>query len=72
VTNVRIVAAEGERITAESNFHLHRTRLASDENNWIGLRRDVLQRSDGLLRIAARHIFLEQTVLLAPNLSNFF
>src|SRR5882757_6837878 len=72
VTNVRIVAADGEHITAESNFHLHRTRLASDENNWIGLRRDVLQRSDGLLRIAARHIFLEQTVLLAPNLSNFF
>jgi hypothetical protein len=25
-----------------------------------------------MLRIAARHIFLEQTVLLAPNLSNFF
>jgi 3-phenylpropionate/cinnamic acid dioxygenase small subunit len=72
VTNVRIVAADGERITAESNFHLHRTRLASDECNWIGLRRDVLVRSETGFRIAARHIFLEQTVLLAPNLSNFF
>jgi biphenyl 2,3-dioxygenase beta subunit len=72
VTNVRIVAVEGERITAESNFHLHRTRLNSDETNWLGLRRDVLRREGGTLRIAQRHIFLEQTVLLAPNLSNFF
>jgi hypothetical protein len=36
------------------------------------MRRDVLRREAGALRIAARHIFLEQTVLLAPNLSNFF
>lgn len=72
VTNVRIVGVEGEHITAESNFHLHRTRLNSDESNWLGLRRDVLRREAGTLRIAQRHIFLEQTVLLAPNLSNFF
>lgn len=72
VTNVRIVGVEGERITAESNFHLHRTRLNSDESNWLGLRRDELRREGGTLRIARRHIFLEQTVLLAPNLSNFF
>ena len=72
ITNVRIVDVEGERITAESNFHLHRTRLNSDESNWLGLRRDVLRREAGRLRIAQRHIFLEQTVLLSANLSNFF
>ncbi|MFO1158594.1 MAG: aromatic-ring-hydroxylating dioxygenase subunit beta [Reyranellaceae bacterium] len=72
ITNVRIVDVTAERITAESNFHLHRTRLNSDESNWLGLRRDVLRRESGTLRIARRHIFLEQTVLLSANLSNFF
>ena len=49
-----------------------RTLVISDLHLGARLRRDVLRRGDGTLRIAARHIFLEQTVLLAPNLSNFF
>jgi len=72
VTNVRVTENDGDRISADSNFHLHRTRLNSEESNWIGLRRDQLRRTEAGLRIASRHIFLEQTVLLAPNLSNFF
>jgi 3-phenylpropionate/cinnamic acid dioxygenase small subunit len=72
VTNVRVVECDGDEITVESNFHLYRTRLDSDEDSWIGRRRDVLRRVDGELKIARRHIFLEQTVLQSRNLSSFF
>ena len=72
VTNIRVVACEGDEITVESNFHLYRTRLESDEDEWIGRRRDVLRKVDGELKIAKRHLFLEQTVLQSRNMSNFF
>ena len=48
-------------VTVESNFHLYRARLDVDEDTWIGRRRDVLRRVDGELKIATRHVFLEQT-----------
>jgi biphenyl 2,3-dioxygenase beta subunit len=72
ITNVRVVADDGRELRVESNFHVYRTRLRSEEDSWIGSRRDVLRRVDGALRIADRRIFLEQTVLLSRNLSNFF
>lgn len=72
VHNVRVLAAKGEEITVESNFHLYRTRLESEEDSWIGRRRDRLRRVEGALRIAERHIFLDQTLILSRNLSNFF
>jgi biphenyl 2,3-dioxygenase beta subunit len=72
VTNVRVVLDDGAELTVESNFLLYRTRLSSQEDRWIGSRRDVLRRVGGSFRIAARTIFLEETVLLARNLSNFF
>lgn len=72
VTNVRVVSDDGVQIEVATNFHLYRTRLNSEEDNWLGSRRDVLRRIDGGLKIASRHIFLEQTVLLSRNLSSFF
>jgi biphenyl 2,3-dioxygenase subunit beta len=72
ITNVRIVRDNGRELEVESNFHVYRTRLNSEENSWIGSRHDVLRRVDGSFQIADRKIFLEQTVLLSRNLSNFF
>lgn len=72
VTNVRVVDDRGDELDAESNFILHRTRLKSEETTWVGSRKDTLRRDAGSLRIAKRHIFLEQTVLRSQNLSNFF
>src|SRR5215470_3834643 len=72
ITNVRVVADDGLELQVESNFHVYRTRLRSEEDSWIGSRRDLLRRVDGSFRIADRKIFLEQTVLLSRNLSNFF
>jgi len=72
ITNVRIVRDNGRELEVESNFHLYRTRLNSEETSWIGSRRDLLRSVDGSFQIADRKIFLEQTVLLSRNLSNFF
>ena len=72
ITNIRIVKDDGRTLEVESNFHLYRTRLNSEETSWIGSRRDVLRRVNQSFQIADRKIFLEQTVLLSRNLSNFF
>ena len=63
---------DGHELRVESSFHVYRTRLRSEQDSWIGSRRDVLRRVDGSFRIADRKIFLEQTLLLSRNLSNFF
>jgi 3-phenylpropionate/cinnamic acid dioxygenase small subunit len=72
VTNVRILADDGNELTVENSFHFYRARLNSEEDNWLGHRKDTLRRDDGSFKIARREIYLEQTVLLARNLSNFF
>jgi 3-phenylpropionate/cinnamic acid dioxygenase small subunit len=72
ITNIRVVSQEGEEFAVHSNFHVYRTRLNSEETSWIGHREDRLRRVGETLRIASRSIFLEQTVLLSRNLSNFF
>ena len=72
VSNIHISDIEGDDITVEANFHLYRTRLDSEEDSWIGRRKDVLRRVDGGFMLACRHIFLEQTVILSQNMSNLF
>ena len=72
IANVRIVDRTEDEVTVSSNFQLYRTRLASEEDSWIGRREDVLRRVDGEFRLARRHIFLEQTVILSQNLSSLF
>jgi len=72
ITNVRVVRDNGRELEVESNFHVYRTRLNSEESSWIGSRRDLLRPVEDSFQIADRKIFLEQTVLLSRNLSNFF
>ncbi|MGA1372617.1 MAG: aromatic-ring-hydroxylating dioxygenase subunit beta, partial [Pseudomonadales bacterium] len=72
VTNVRVLGVDGAEISVGLNFQLYRTRLNSEEDAWIGRREDLLRRVDGQLRLARRHIYLEQTVILSQNMSSFF
>ncbi|WP_432842231.1 3-phenylpropionate/cinnamic acid dioxygenase subunit beta [Dactylosporangium sp. CA-092794] len=72
ITNVRVVDDSGTELTVQTNFLLYRTRLKSEEDQWIGRREDVLRRVGDGLRIARRFVFLDQTLLLSQNLSNFF
>ena len=72
VSNISIVEIQGDDITIDADFHLYRTRLDSEEDSWLGRRKDVLRRVDGNFMIACRHIFLEQTLIKSQNMSNFF
>ena len=72
VSNVRVVDLRGDEITLDVSFHLYRTRLNSEVDSWIGRRTDVLRRDGKSFRLAKRHIFLDQTVILAKNLSTIF
>lgn len=72
ITNIRILADDGLELTVESSFLLYRTRLKSEENQWMGRREDILRRDGATFAIARRYIFLDQTILLSQNLSNFF
>jgi biphenyl 2,3-dioxygenase beta subunit len=72
VSNVRILSADANVILVALNFHLYRTRLDSEEDSWIGRREDLLRRENGTLKLARRHIFLDQTVILSQNMSNLF
>lgn len=72
VSNVRILGIEGDEISVSLNFQLYRTRLNSEEDCWVGRREDLLRRVGGELKLARRHLFLEQTVILSQNMSNLF
>lgn len=72
VFNVRVTAVNGDELSVACNFQLYRTRLDSEEDSWIGRREDLLRRVDGRLMLARRHIYLEQTVILAQNMSSLF
>jgi biphenyl 2,3-dioxygenase beta subunit len=72
ITNVRIVEDRGGELTVESYFHVYRTRLKSEVDSWVGMRRDVLRRHEGSFLIANRLILIDQTVLLSRNLSTMF
>lgn len=72
VANVRIRGdgAEAE-IVVDCNFIVYRSRLAVDEDLWVGRREDTLRKVDGEWKIARRNILLDQAVLKSKNLSSF-
>src|SRR5690242_17910108 len=72
VSNVRILDISGNEITIDVCFHLYRTRLNTDVDSWVGRRTDVLRRSGNGFKIARRHIFLDQTVIVSKNMSTIF
>jgi biphenyl 2,3-dioxygenase beta subunit len=55
-----------------SNFLVYRTRAESEQDLYVGARRDVLRRIDSAWKIALRKLVLDQNVLLPKNVSIFF
>jgi 3-phenylpropionate/cinnamic acid dioxygenase small subunit len=63
----------GSDLAARSAFLVYRNRLEREENLFAGCRTDILRRSpEGGLKVARRVILLDQSVLLAKNISTFF
>lgn len=73
VTNVRIRpgATDGE-FSVRSNFLLYRNRLDTEVDLWAGQREDTIRRVGAAFQIARREILLDQTVILAKNMSVLF
>ena len=63
--------ATGE-VRVNSNFILYRTRGEKEQDFYVGSREDILRRSANGWQIAYRRIILDQNVLQAKNVSNFF
>jgi 3-phenylpropionate/cinnamic acid dioxygenase small subunit len=73
VSNVEVEPGDTEgEIRVYSNFVVYRTRAETEQDFYVGARRDTLRRVDGAWRIARRTIILDQNVLLAKNVSIFF
>lgn len=61
-----------DEVKVYSNFIMYRTRGEREEDFYVGSRQDVLRRSGRGWLIACRRIVLDQTVMSAKNVSNFF
>lgn len=72
VSNVRIEPLPDGLVEVRCNFMLYRSRLAADEDLWVGRREDRLRRNGESFLITRRHIYLDQVSLASKNLSVFF
>ena len=56
---------------SKRRFFVYRNRLETETDVLVGRREDMLRRVDGRLKIARRKIIIEQSVLMAKNLTVF-
>jgi biphenyl 2,3-dioxygenase beta subunit len=71
ISNVRVKSDDGNEIEVHSNFLVYRTRMETDQDLFVGMRKDILRRVSGGFKIARRTIILDQAVLAAKNISIF-
>lgn len=72
VTNIRIEEVDGDEVRLASKFLVYRNRVSDETDILAGRRRDTLRRDPGTgWKVVRRHLLLDQTVLLAKNLSMF-
>ena len=76
ISNVRMVEkrealADGESMPVTCRFFVYRNRLETETDLLVGRREDQIRRVAGELKIARRKILIEQSVLMAKNLTVF-
>jgi 3-phenylpropionate/cinnamic acid dioxygenase small subunit len=77
VSNIQVLATAPAgpapaEVTVKSRFLVYRNRVETETDVLVGKREDVLRRANGGWKIARRKIVLDQSVLLAKNLTVFF
>ena len=73
VTNVRVVTATDDEVEVSSRFLVYRNRVDVEADTLVGRRRDwVVPGPDGGWLLRRRVVLLDQSVLLAKNLTVFF
>jgi 3-phenylpropionate/cinnamic acid dioxygenase small subunit len=71
ISNIE-VQSDAAGLEARCNFIVYRSRSETEQDFYVGGRRDLLRRVDGSFKIASRKLTLDQNVLLAKNVSIFF
>lgn len=71
VSNIQAVhAPPPDTYAVETNLLVYRSRVTAPEGGfYVGERRDLLRRTDGELRLAGRHVRLDQTILYDGSMS---
>jgi 3-phenylpropionate/cinnamic acid dioxygenase small subunit len=72
VTNIRLLDVGPEEVRVKCRFIVHRNRMVDEESTFFGHRIDTLRRDGPSWKIARREIYMDQTVMLAKNFTNFF
>lgn len=73
ISNIEVYPGDtGSELKVYSNYIMYRTRGESEQDFYVGCREDILRKVGGAWKIAYRKIVLDQNVLLAKNVSNFF
>ncbi len=77
VSNVQVLEAtppgpRPEEVEVKCRFLIYRNRVETETDLLVGKREDLLRRISGDWKIARRKIVLDQSVLLAKNLTFFF
>ena len=77
VSNVQVLgvspaeSSTPSEVSVRSRFLVYRNRVETETDLLVGKREDVLRRIDGSWKIARRMVVLDQSVLLAKNLTFF-
>jgi 3-phenylpropionate/cinnamic acid dioxygenase small subunit len=73
IANIEVVPGDTpSELGVHSNFIVYRSRAETEQDFYVGTRRDALRRVGGGLLISSRKITLDQNVLVAKNVSIFF
>ncbi len=73
ISNIEVHPGEqASELKVYSNFIMYRNRAEKEQDFYVGSREDILRRVEGGWKIAYRKVILDQNVLLAKNVSNFF
>jgi 3-phenylpropionate/cinnamic acid dioxygenase small subunit len=71
VTNIRIEEVSLPEVKLSSRFLVYRNRVADETDFFVGRRQDTLRKTEDGWKVVRRYLLLDQTVLLAKNLSVF-
>ena len=77
VSNVQVLqalpsASDPIDVAVKCRFIIYRNRVETETDLLVGKREDMLRRVDGTWKISQRKVVLDQSVLLAKNLTFFF
>jgi len=73
ITNVRILdSTNPDEVRVKCRFMFYRNRHEDEQSSFIGKRIDTLRRTSDGWKIARREIYLDESVLLFKNFTNFF